>query len=156
MKIALIFLFIIVSSIISFISGARIGANEFSYWNAQYQASILVYEIQALKNHKSEELVEAKEIMLNGELANHGRYLNSSLNWFWTGYPRDDEPIKRVVDYRLRNPYKDPDVTDTTKWNTDVDLDSQETQEFLKQLEEGTIIQEQLIKLVLETYGIEN
>jgi len=156
MKIVLIFLLIITSSIISFISGARIGANEFSYLDAQYQASILVYEIHALKNHKSEELAETKEILLNSELANHGRYLNSSLRWLWMDYPRDDEPIKRAVDYRLRNPYEDPDVTDTTKWSTDVDLDSPETQEFLKHLEEGTIIQERLIKLVLDTYGKES
>jgi hypothetical protein len=151
MKKVLAFLGVFVLGVVvGFPIGARVGLWEFMLADAQYKASILSTELRSIKAGRTEPIVIGKEISLNAELAKHGQYMESRLSWLWPELkPKDDQPIRRAVAYRLANPYQGPDHTKPENWNPGVDMES----EFVKQVIEGQRIEERYVRKVLEHYG---
>jgi hypothetical protein len=151
MKKALAFLVVfIVGVALGFPIGARVGLWEFMLADAQYKASILSTQINSLKAGNPEPIIGGMEISLNGELAKHGQYMESNLWWLWPELkPKDDQPIRRAVAYRLSNPYQGPDHTRPENWNPGVDMDS----EFVQQVIQGQRTEEHYLRKVLQHYG---
>jgi hypothetical protein len=107
--VALVVLFVLGVSA-AFVAGARVGVDEFLYADAQYRASILAWQLAALRAGKPEAVVERMEEALDSELAAHGRHLESRLAWLWPDLkPKDESAIREAVDYRLSHPFKEPD-----------------------------------------------
>lgn len=133
-----------------FFVGSRVGTYEHALADAQYKASVLAYELRALKAGKSEPIVTTKEISLNGELANHGRYMESNFGWLWPQLRSSDEsPIRRAVAYRLENPYRMPDLASSANWNPGIDMNS----DFVKEAIQGQHEMDQHVQRVLRHYA---
>ena len=75
-------------SLAAFLLGTRIGVSQFMLSDAQYRASILSGELKLIKAGKVHVIADAKEIELDGELANHGRYMESHFAWLFGAYPK--------------------------------------------------------------------
>lgn len=129
--------------------GARLGLWEFKLAEAQHRAAILASQIQALKAGKVEPIISGMEIILDSELAMHGRYMESSFQWLWPELrSEDDELIRRAVAYRLANPRRSVDHTKADNWAPGVDMNS----ELVKAVIEGQRIEEHYLRKVLEHY----
>lgn len=150
MKKLIIFLTIFFVGItVAFGIGARVGVSEFLYADAQYRASIFATQLQALRAGKSESIITELEIALNGELANHGRYMESNLTWLWPHLKsKDDRPIRKAVTYRMTNSYEDPDLSKPENWKTGMDMNNQ----FVKDIIEGQKILNRYIQKTLKQY----
>jgi hypothetical protein len=130
--------------------GARFGLWEFKLGEAQYKASILATEIQALRAGKVEPIISGMEITLNSELAMHGRYMESPFWWLWPELKSEDEKaIRRAVAYRQAHPFPGVDHTKAENWAPGVDMNS----EIVKAVIEGQRIEEHYLRKVLEHYG---
>ena len=137
---------------IGFYFGFKKGPEEFLYWDAQYKASLLAFELEALKAGNIDGEIENKERSLNSELADHGRYLNSKYGWLFhhfTGREFDPKYIKKAVEYRLENPYTGEDLSDPKSWKPKTDMNS----EFVQQVIEVQKEQQELIKRVTDLYS---
>lgn len=130
--------------------GARFGLWEFKLAEAQYKASILASQIQALRAGKVQPIISGMEITLNSELAMHGRYMESSFWWLWPELQSEDETsIRRAVAYRNANPYRGVDHTKAENWAPGVDMNSG----LAKAVIEGQRIEEHYLRKVLDHYG---
>lgn len=135
---------------IGFGMGARVGTYQHGLADAQYKASILAFQLQALKAGKPEPALAGMEISLSGEIANHGRYMDSHLKWLWPEMmSEDDQPIRRAVAYRLANPYELPDHTKPENWRPGVDMESA----FVKKIIEGQKEMNTYLEKVLKHHG---
>ncbi|MCG7941452.1 MAG: hypothetical protein N0C88_21755 [Candidatus Thiodiazotropha lotti] len=143
----------LISLVVVFFVGLKLGfylaPSEFIYRDAQYKSAILAFEIKSLKSGNIDMIIESKEINLDAELANHGRYLISNLSWL---LPRrsneDDRAILSAVYYRVENPYTSPDASKPGFWKSGVDLDSA----FVEQTIQGQKELEELKGMVLDNY----
>lgn len=134
----------------AFVLGARVGVTEFLYADAQYKASILAYQLEALRAGKPAIVITGMETSLNGELANHGKYMESRLTWLWPDLrSEDDRPIMNAVAYRIAHPYDEPDESKPESWNPGADMNSQ----FVKDTIEGQRIMNSYRDKVLRHYG---
>ena len=151
MKKLIIFLVVFLVGIsAAFVIGVRVGVSEFLYADAQYKASILASQLRALRAGKTDPIIVGMEISLNGELANHGKYMESHLTWLWPDLKsKDDRPIRNAVTYRMANPYEGPDHSKPENWNPGVDMDNQ----FVKDTIEGQRILNHYLQKVLKHYG---
>jgi hypothetical protein len=129
--------------------GSRVGTYEFLLADAQYKASILSSELKSIKAGKLEPVLVSKEISLDGELAFHGRYLESRLSWLWPElWSPDDEPIRRAVAYRLANPFEGPDLSKSEGWIPGTDMQG----DFILSVVKGQKDQRAYIQAVLQKY----
>ena len=151
MKKLIIFLVVFLVGIsAAFVAGTRVGVSEFLYADAQYKASILATQLKALRAGKTEPVIVGMEISLNGELANHGRYMETHLAWLWPELrPKDDQAIRNAVAYRMTNPYEGPDLSKPENWNPGIDMESP----FVKDTIEGQRILQHYLQKVLKLYG---
>src|SRR5690349_9712592 len=151
MKKALAFVIVFVLGMaVGFPIGARVGMWQFMLGDSQYKASILTAQITALKSGRLEPVITGMEIVLNSEIAMHGRYMESHFSWLWPELKSaNDEPIRRAVAYRLANPYVGSDFTKPENWNPDVDMNS----EFVRGVIDGQRIEEYYVRKVLDYYG---
>jgi hypothetical protein len=143
----------LVAFVLGFFSGSRIGVSEFLKADAQYKASILAHQIIGLKGPRRDDILEAMEISLNGELANHGKYMESYWTWLRYELHRTNEPIEFAANYRKNNPYEAPDVSDPSKWQNTEDYSPETLEQFANQLREGQTEGRRLINLVLDRYA---
>ena len=135
---------------IGFIAGARTGSYEFVLADAQYKASILAFQLKALRAGKPESVIVGKEISLDGELPSHGRYMESHLKWVWPELQaKDDKAIRNAVAYRLANPYEAPDHSKPETWNAGTNMND----EFVQGVIEGQKIMNHYQDKVLKVYG---
>jgi hypothetical protein len=150
MKKIVLSLIAVLGMLLGFVAGARFGTYEFTLATAQYNASLLTYQIKALKAGKSQAIIEAMEISLNGELAKHGRYLESHLTWLWPELrsPGEDA-IRMAVAYRLANPYQRRDLSEPASWQEGVDMES----EVVKHAIERQMMLQHHVAKVLTHYG---
>lgn len=142
---------------VGFISGTYFGfryaPNEFFYWDSQYKASLLAYEIQQLKAGKLDATVAIKEIDLDAQLAWFGRHLESKYFWITALVqslpPSDEKAIRNAATYRRNNPHTGPDMSDPRGWKPDTDLNDP----FVQQVVEGQKENAKLIKMVVDRYA---
>lgn len=142
---------------LGFVSGTYFGfrqaPNEFVYWDSQFQASILAYEIQRLKAGKIDSTVAVKEIELDGQLAQFGRHLESK--YFWIAElarsmpPNDEKAIRNAATYRRKNPHTGPDMADPRSWKPGIEMNDP----FIQQVVEGQKENTQLIQMVVDRYA---
>lgn len=142
--------------IVGFLSGTLFGFKrgpiEFDNFNSQYKASIVVYENEWLKQGRVKDVIDKNEIIVNGELAKYGYHLDSNLFWLIkiTGaYESDDESIKHAVNYRLKNPYQEPDMASASSWREGVDMNS----DFVQSVIQGQKDNQKQIQKVIDLYG---
>mgnify|MGYP000403618859 CR=1 FL=1 len=139
---------------IVFFAGLKLGfylaPTEFIYRDAQYKSSAITFEIKALKAGEIDTIIESKEIMLDGELANHGRYLKSNLSWLLYSIEEENHrAISKAAKYRAENPFTGPDHTKPETWKPGVDMNST----FVKKVIQGQKENEKLKKMVIEKYA---
>ena len=139
--------------IIGFASGTYFGfvkaPHEYQYWNSQYKASLLAFELEALKNGRN--LQPLKEIELNSELAYFGKYMESNFSWvfpYLTGIEFDPKSIKKAVEYRVNNPFHNPDLSSPDSWKKGMDMEDS----FVIETIEGQIIHNSLVQKVINEY----
>lgn len=133
--------------------GFRQAPNEFIYWDSQFKASLLAYELKRLKAGKIDATVALKEIELDGQLAHFGRHLDSQYFWIMElvlSMPSADEKaIKHASTYRKNNPHIGPDMSDPRSWKPGIDMNGP----FIQQTIEGQKENTQLIQTVVERYA---
>ncbi|MCP5146252.1 MAG: hypothetical protein H6978_15695 [Gammaproteobacteria bacterium] len=144
---------IVACSCASFFVGTRVGVYEFIKSDAQYKASIIAHEITALRGTRRDEMIQAKEVMLDGELANHGKYMESWLKWLWYSPYRDDRPIEYAANYRKEHPYELPNTSDPGESRNTSEYTREELEAFAQELRLGEIENRRLVRLVLKTYA---
>jgi len=121
---------------------------EFMYWDSQYKATSLVFEIKALKIINF--VIESNEIRLNRKLAIHSYYLDSKFSWMLPHNTKFDKKyIKRVVEYRLSNPYADPDMSNPRSWKRGTNMNDK----YIQVVIEGQKENNKRIDKVLKLYG---
>ena len=141
---------LVIVFVTGFLTGARVGMYQFLLADAQYKASILSAEIKRLKAGKVASIVEAMEINLDSELANHGRYMESHFTWLFPELiPKDDQAIRRAVAYRLSNPVAGPDLSKPESWNPGINMDDQ----FVRETIEGQMVLKRYLQKTLDAYG---
>ena len=119
--------------------GARVGTLQFLLADAQYQAAIIVSEIETIRKGRADSLLGMKEMELDRHLANHSQYLESRLWWILPELRTDDDAaIRRAVAYRRANPYELPIMPGDD--------------EFSKQVAEGQRRINQYVGKMLEHY----
>ena len=140
--------------IIGFLSGTIFGfikgPIEFDNFDSQYKASLYAYENKWLKQGRVKDIQDSNEIMLNGELAKYGRHLDSNLFWLFklTGpYTSDEKSIRHAVEYRINNPYQEPDMSKAGSWKEGVDINSEFIQGVIQGQKENQKQMEKVIKL---------
>ena len=147
-------------SVVIFILGLALGAyfgfkkapEEYIFWNSQFNASVLAYELEALKSEGSETILWSKELDLNSELANYGKYLESNFKWifpFLTGIEHDPKHIGKAISYRIDNPFDMPKISTTEGW---VSPHKPKTKVLIKKVLEGEKENKRLLDLVLNTH----
>ncbi|MBC3808976.1 hypothetical protein H8K52_16675 [Undibacterium seohonense] len=95
----------------AFIIGSRVGAYQAMIGDAQNKALLDVYALKCLKKGCIEPLITEKEISLNGQIALHGRWVESNFKWLFPEFATQDSTnIHEAVKYRLENPYTMPDL----------------------------------------------
>ncbi len=148
--IALFVVAILVTSFGAFVLGARFGIDQFLLSDAQYKASILSGELKLIKAGKVQVIADAKEMELDGEIANHGRYMQSHLGWLFPEMtPPDDQAIRRAVAYRLENPYIGPDLSKPESWNPGTKM----RDAFVLDVIEGQKQQKLYMQRAIDAYG---
>lgn len=139
---------ILIVFVAGFYSGARVGAHEFLLANSQYEASVLAYQLQALRAGNVETIIETKEIELDGKLAQHGRFLEGYFRWLWSSYfPSDTRSIRSAVRYRVDKPFDGPDFTNPDSWNPGIKMDEPFVQETIEGQEMLNHYKEKVINL---------
>jgi hypothetical protein len=141
--------------IFGFLFGVMFGFNkgpeEFSNWDSGAKASIYASQNKLLKAGRVDEAITANEILLNAELARHGKHLDSQLFWLFkfTGpYSGTDKTaIERAVQYRLLNPYSEPDLSSPSNWARGVDINSEDIQTVIEQKKSDQKQMQKVIKL---------
>ena len=134
----------------AFLLGTRVGVSQFLLSDARYRASILSGELKLIKAGKVHVIADAKEIELDGELANHGRYMESHFAWLFPELiPKDDQAIRRAVAYRLENPYEPVDFSDPKSLKPGVNMEDK----FVRDLIEGQRLQKQYAQKTIDAYG---
>ena len=133
--------------------GFRQAPNEFLYWDSQYRASLLAYELNRLKAGKIQAIKDIKEIELDGQLALFGRHLDSEYFWILElalPIPSSDEiAIRSASTYRKKNPHVGPDMSDLRGWKAGIDM----TDPFVLQVIEGQKESRKFIQTVVEKYA---
>ena len=148
--IALFVVAILVASFAAFVLGVRVGAGQFFLSDAQYRASILSGELKLIKAGKVQVIANAKELELDGELANYGRYMESHFTWLFPELtPEDDQAIRRAVTYRLDNPYKSTDFSKAESFNPGTNMNDK----FVLDLIEGQKWQKHYMQKTMDAYG---
>jgi len=95
----------------AFIIGSRVGAYQTMIGDAQNKALLDVYALKRLKKGSIEPLITEKEISLNGQIALHGRWVESNFKWLFPEFATQNSTnIQEAVRYRLENPYTMPDL----------------------------------------------
>jgi hypothetical protein len=141
---------LVIVFVTGFVTGARVGMYQFLLADAQHKASILSAEIKRLKAGKVASIVEAMEINLDGELANHGRYMESHFTWLFPELtPPDDQAIRRAVAYRLENPYTSIDFSKPESFKPGINMNDQ----FVLDLMEGQKLQKHYMQKTMDAYG---
>jgi hypothetical protein len=144
---------LVIVFVTGFLMGTRVGMYQFLLADAQYKASILSAEIKQLKAGKVASIIDAMEINLDSELANHGRYMESHFTWLFPELiPKDDQVIKRAVAYRLSNPFVSPDLSKPESWNPGINMDDQ----FVRETIEGQIVLKRHLQKTLDAYEDES
>jgi hypothetical protein len=91
-----------------FFVGVKEGVWQFFLRESSVKASLLTYELQALRAGNTKKIIDAKEIELDGELVRFGDFRREGRPWvFWfqDGYERDHTKyMKRVAAYRNQYP----------------------------------------------------
>ncbi len=97
-----------------FVVGVRDGVSQFFLLDSTAKASLLTFELQALREGNVKTIIEAKEIELDGEVVRATELLRAGRPWiFWPNYEyeRDHERyLKRVASYRQEYPPVVPTV----------------------------------------------
>lgn len=97
-----------------FFVGVKEGVEQFFLLESSVKASLLTFELQALRAGNSKKIIEAKEIELDGELVRFGDFRSQGRPWvFWfqDGDDRDHTKyMKRVAAYRKQYPPFTPTI----------------------------------------------
>ena len=152
-----VFLYSVLLLSVGFLAGTYFGfrqaPSEFVYWDSQFKASILAYEIQRLKAGKVDSTVAIKEIELDGQLAHFGRHLDSKYFWIMElvlSIPSSDEKaIRNASTYRRNNPHAGPDMSGPQSWKPGMDMNDP----FIYQVIEGQKENKKLIQMVVDRYA---
>jgi hypothetical protein len=135
---------------ITFWEGSRIGVQQFEFADAKYKASILAFQLQALKRQNMSTLETGMQIELNTRLAQHGEYLESNWKWLWPElHSETDREIKGAVKFRLENPYSEPDMSSPSNWNSGMDM----SDPFVIGVIAGQRRNKELVAKILAKYG---
>ena len=153
MRIIVPVIFLLFGLISGIYFGFKKAPEEFAYWNSQFNASILAYELESLKNEGSESTLWLKETDLDYELANYGRYMESKYKWVFpliTGLEHDPKYITKAVTYRVENPFNNNSVSTTESWKSP---EKPKTKEFINRVIEGEKENKRLLEMVLKTHA---
>lgn len=91
-----------------FFVGAKEGVKQFFLLESSVKASLLTFELQALRAGNAKKIIDSKEIELDGEVVRFAQFRREGHPWiFWLedGYERDHTKyMKRVAAYRKKHP----------------------------------------------------
>lgn len=110
-----------------FIVGVHQGVEQFHLLDSSAKASLLTYELQALRAGKVEAIIKSKEIELDGAVVGFARFQASGHGWlFW---PRDVQRdhrryMEHVASYRRQHPPVIPSLEYTVENPTKVEMES--------------------------------
>jgi hypothetical protein len=97
-----------------FAVGVREGVTQFFLLDSTARASLITFELQALRKDNVETIIEAKEIELDGEVVRATELLREGRPWiFWPSfeYERDHTRyLEKVASYRQEHPPVVPKV----------------------------------------------
>lgn len=141
MKKAIFTLSVLVALGGGFYAGTRIGVVAFGLADSQYKATVTAGYLRLIRNGELSTLQDILESKLDTEIAVHGQYLKSNLQWLWPQLqPTKPWPIKYAIEYRLAHPF-DRNILDSLPSNVQTDdsfvrylVDGQE--EIRRQVEE--------------------
>ena len=103
-----------------------------------------------IKTGKVQVIANAKELELDGELANYGKYMESHFAWLFPELtPADDQAIRRAVAYRLENPYTSTDFSKPESFNPGTNM----SDKFVLDLIEGQKLQKHYMQKTMDAYG---
>jgi hypothetical protein len=96
-----------VGTVCGFLLGVRVGVWQFGLLDSSAKASLVTYELQALRAGQTDKIVRAKEISLDGEVLMFCRFLEEGYPWlFWpqNHYFDHARHMKHVANYRKQYP----------------------------------------------------
>jgi hypothetical protein len=94
-------------AVTGFILGVRIGVWQFGLLDSSAKASVLTYELRALRAGQVEKIIRTKEIALDGEVAMFCQFLEDGhplLFWPYNQYFDTTKYMGTVADYRTQYP----------------------------------------------------
>ncbi|WP_157045757.1 hypothetical protein [Polaromonas sp. JS666] len=124
--------------------GVTVGAEEFAKMDSSARASVLTSELRALRAGSVAQIIEAKEIEVDGSVVSAIEFQNSGMPWlFW---PRDGawnhaRSLGYVAEYRKQYPPVIPKLAPTVEKPDPGGLRS-----FAKEVEGSTLV-------LIERYG---
>ena len=91
-----------------FLLGVDQGVKQFFLLESSVKASLLTFELQALRAGNAKKIIDLKEIELDGEVVRFAQFRREGYPWiFWLqeGYERDHKKyMERVAAYRKQHP----------------------------------------------------
>jgi len=120
------------------LTGATVGAEQFLKMDSSARASVLTSELQALRAGNIDQIIEAKEIEVDGNVVNAIEFQKSGMPWlFWPndGSWNHARSLGYVAQYRRQHPpvapkfappAGTPDPSDLRGFATDVDRSTRE------------------------------
>ena len=150
MKIIAIAFLWLLSLIVSFYIGSRIGVREHYSADSQYKAAILAGDLRLIERNQIDELKAILETQLNAELATYGAYLDSNWQWLWPELrPDTPEAIKSAVAYRASHDFQEPNLADPKNFAPGVSR----SDPFVLQIVEGQERNRQQVARVVRMYS---
>ena len=109
----------------AFVAGVRVGATESDLLQSTVKATLLVNELRALRAGKTDGLVRAKEIELDGEVLKYHRLLESGHPWLLlpeSATFEHERYLRQVAMYRKEFPAVVPTLAVTGTDETSVEM----------------------------------
>lgn len=109
----------------AFVAGVRVGATESDLLQSTVRATLLVSELRALRAAKTDRLVRAKELELDGEVLKYHRFLESGHPWLLlpeSATFEHERYLRQVALYRKEFPAVVPTLEVTGTDETSVDM----------------------------------